>query len=82
MKVCPANFVLISKDGVDEFKCKGKYQSDGTVLCTVGDRELALDPKDLHPEDPKRLYIVETGKWSRFEIKSIILDSNHIRKVG
>ncbi len=82
MKSCPANIVLIDKNGREEFECTGRYYSDGRLLVDVGTRQLLYDPQHLCPEDSKRLFLLDTEKWSKFEVKSILLDPKYIRKNG
>lgn len=82
MKSCPANIVLIDKTGTDEIECKGKYYADGRLFCKIGTRELYYDPQYPYSKDPKRLLLIDTEKWSRFCVKSVILDPKHIRKLG
>jgi hypothetical protein len=82
MKSCPANVVIIDKYGKEEFECKGRYYADGRLLCQVGERQMLYDPQHPYDEDLKRLFLIDTEKWSKFCIKSVILDSRYIRKVG
>jgi|GEM_PF-4091578 len=82
MKSCPANVTLIDKTGTDEIECKGRYYADGRLLVEVGPRQMLYDPQHPFPEDAKRLYLLDTEKWSRFCIKSILLDPKYIRKIG
>lgn len=69
-------------DDKEEYVCAGQYYGTGFIIVTYKGRELAFDPTDFHPKDPKRLYIVKSETWSRFRVRSIILDSKSILKTG
>jgi hypothetical protein len=64
----------------EEYTCAGQYWGTGYTLVKYRGRELAFDPDNMHAKDPKRLFIVRTSEWSRFRIRSIILDSKSICK--
>jgi len=68
------------EDETEEYACAGQYYGTGYILVKYRGRDLAVDPECFHPKDPKRLFIVRSGEWSRFRVRSIILDSKAIRK--
>jgi len=76
-----ADIVITHIDDMDkEYSCKGRYYGDGRVLVRHENRWLGVDPNCYHSDDPKRLFIVATGEWSSFRIRSVILDSKAIKK--
>jgi hypothetical protein len=76
-----ANVVIVDKDNEDEkYECKAEYYGTGHLVVTYKGKQLGIDPDNFHSKDPKRLYIVRSGEWSRFRVRSIILDSKAIRK--
>lgn len=77
----PAEITITDFEDYDEeYICTGQYYGTGYILVIYRGRELAFDPDSFHPKDPKRLFIVRSGEWSRFRVRSIILDSKAIRK--
>jgi hypothetical protein len=64
----------------EEYVCRGQYYGDGRVAARYKEHWLAVDPDSYHSDDPKRLFIVKSGEWSRFRIRSVILDSKAIRR--
>ena len=77
----PAQVIITDFEDFDEeHVCTGQYYGTGYILVKYRGRELAVDPECFHPKDPKRLFIVRTGDWSRFRVRSIILDSKAILK--
>ncbi len=81
MKVpnCPAKVCIEDRDG-NEFICLGRYYGDGRIICTHNERLLMCDPSCYHDDDPKRLFYHDKDTWSKYRIKSVILDSRFIRK--
>lgn len=64
----------------EEYACKGRYYGDGRILVRYNKSWLGVDPECYHPDDPKRLFIVKSGNWSRFRIRSVLLNSKAILK--
>ncbi len=75
-----ADIVIIDTDDEEEYNCKGRYYGDGRILVDYKGHWLGVDPECYHSQDPKLLFIVKNGKWSRFRIRSVIIDSKAIRK--
>ena len=76
-----AQVIITDYEDLDEeYVCTGRYYGDGRVAVKYKKHWLAVNPECYHPEDPKRLYVVKTGDWSRFRIRSVILDSKAIRR--
>lgn len=77
----PAQVIIMDiDDETEEHVCQGRYYGDGRVAVKYKKSWLGVDPDEYHPDDPKRLFIVKTGEWSRFRIRSVILDSKAIRR--
>lgn len=77
MTNCPAKVAIVdSEDNV--FECPGRFYFDGKILCIHEGQRLLVDPEWYHKKDPKRLMIYNAGKWSRFRVKSVLLDSKAV----
>lgn len=78
---CPANVTIINKDEVEHL-CPGRYHGDGRITCTYKGRTLMVDPEWYYPKDARRLFIFGESKWSKWYVKSVVLDAKHLRKTG
>lgn len=76
---CPARVTIEDRDG-NEFRCLGRYYGNGRILCSYNERLLMCDPECYHEDDPKRLFDYDKDVWTRYRIKSVILESTFIRK--
>lgn len=81
-----ANFVLFEIADQDELhpvKAKGVYYGDGRMEITLSPSlVLEIDPARYYPRDPKRCIDAGSNQWSEYRIKSCLLDSKAIRKLG
>lgn len=75
----PADIVITDIDNYDEeYTCKGLYYGTGRI--EIGKEQLLLDPDNFNSDDPRRLWAINLGEWSRFRIRSIVLSSKAIKK--
>lgn len=83
MKVpsCPANVTILDQDG-NEYLCLGRYYGDGRILAAHEGKRLLVDPANYREDDPKRMFDYDRLKWTRYRVKSVILDAAAIRKTG
>jgi hypothetical protein len=71
----------------DIYRVKGVYSSNGKITCTLKldktpIKYLEFSPDHMWPDDPKRLFNAVTEKWTKYRIKSIILDANAIKRAA
>jgi hypothetical protein len=76
---CPAIVTIIDRNE-NEYTCKGRYYGDGRIICEHNNRLLMVDPSCYNDEDPKRLFDCDKDTWTKYRIKSVLLDSRFIRK--
>ena len=79
----PVLVVVCLKDDSEVFKSRGILSLDGSLVCRVDDVELELDANAMYPRNPKRLmYVDEAGdyRWSRYYVRSIILDQKPVKR--
>jgi hypothetical protein len=63
----------------------GVYYGDGRIVFTAtvpeGKIEYEIDPERFNEEDPKRCIRVDNNKWSRYRLRSSLVDSRVFLKM-
>lgn len=56
---------------------RGRYWGDGRMACYLEDHILVIDPENYNETDPKRLLNHNTGSWTKFRVKSVVLKTGN-----
>lgn len=66
------------------YRGNGVYYGNGRVVFTVtvpaGKLTLEIDPECFNEDDPKRCIRVDKECWSKYRVRSIIIDSRAVLK--
>ncbi len=64
----------------------GVYYGDGRLVFTVkvpeGKLELEIDPACFNDEDPKRCIRTDKEQWSKYRVRSTVVDSRAVLKAA
>jgi hypothetical protein len=81
MQSCKAIVTVYNKDDqTDSYELNGVYYGDGRVECLKEGIPLAIDPDVYNDDDPKRMFRPDTNRWTRWIVRSLVLDPKALKK--
>lgn len=83
MKKHPVFITVCDQKDIEQHKTHGMMFTDGSLVCRVDGLELELDAHALYAKNPKRfMYRDANGdfRWSRWYVRSIVLDQKPVKK--